>query len=94
MRQVARQAGIKTRRIGDDALAVPGHNWPGNIRQLRNNIERLMILARGEDVEAPITAERLPAEIGDVMPRTPNQSDQHIMALPLRRRANCSRRNT
>ncbi len=51
---------------------------------LRNNIERLMILVRGDDVEAPITADLLPAEIGDVMPRAPNQSDQHIMALPLR----------
>ncbi len=85
MRQIAMQAGIKPRRIGDDALAVlQAHNWPGNIRQLRNNIERLMILARGDDVDAPITADLLPQEIGDVMPRTPNQSDQHIMALPLR----------
>jgi D-alanine transaminase len=85
MKQIARQAGIKPRRIGDDALAVlQAHNWPGNIRQLRNNVERLMILARGDDVDAPITADLLPAEIGDVMPRTPNQSDQHIMALPLR----------
>ena len=85
MRQIAMQAGIKQRRIGDDALAVlQAHNWPGNIRQLRNNIERLMILARGDDVDAPITADLLPQEIGDVMPRTPNQSDQHIMALPLR----------
>ena len=85
MRQVARLAGIKPRRIGDDALAVlQAHNWPGNIRQLRNNIERLMILVRGDDVEAPITADLLPSEIGDVMPRAPNQSDQHIMALPLR----------
>jgi len=85
MRQVAMQAGIKVRRIGDDAMAVlQAHNWPGNIRQLRNNIERLMILARGDDVDAPITADLLPAEIGDVMPRTPSQSDQHIMALPLR----------
>ncbi|TIM61282.1 MAG: sigma-54-dependent Fis family transcriptional regulator, partial [Mesorhizobium sp.] len=56
----------------------------GNVRQLRNNVERLMILARGDDIDAPITADLLPAEIGDVMPRTPNQSDQHIMALPLR----------
>ena len=63
---------------------LQAHNWPGNVRQLRNNIERLMILARGDDVDAPITADLLPAEIGDVMPRTPNQSDQHIMALPLR----------
>ena len=85
MRQVAMQAGIKVRRIGDDAMAVlQAHNWPGNIRQLRNNIERLMILARGDDADAPITADLLPAEIGDVMPRTPSQSDQHIMALPLR----------
>ena len=85
MKQIARQAGIRPRRIGDDALAVlQAHNWPGNVRQLRNNIERLMILVRGDDVDAPITADLLPAEIGDVMPRAPSQSDQHIMALPLR----------
>ena len=85
MRQVATQAGIRMRRIGDDALAVlQAHNWPGNVRQLKNNIERLMILARGDDVDSPITADLLPQEIGDVMPRAPNQSDQHIMALPLR----------
>jgi two-component system nitrogen regulation response regulator NtrX len=73
------------RRIGDDALAVlQAHDWPGNVRQLRNNVERLMILVRGEDIEAPITADLLPSEIGDMMPRTPSQSDQHIMALPLR----------
>lgn len=85
MEIVGAQAGIKPRRMGDDAMAVlQAHNWPGNVRQLRNNVERLMILARGDDVDAPITADLLPAEIGDVMPRAPNQSDQHIMALPLR----------
>ncbi len=85
MRQIALQAGIRRRRIGDDALAVlQAHNWPGNVRQLRNNIERLMILARGDVPDSPITADLLPSEIGDVMPRAPNQSDQHIMALPLR----------
>jgi two-component system nitrogen regulation response regulator NtrX len=85
MRQIAAQAGIRIRRIGDDALAVlQAHGWPGNVRQLKNNIERLMILARGDDVDAPITADLLPQEIGDVMPRAPSQSDQHIMALPLR----------
>ncbi|MEO3999721.1 sigma-54 dependent transcriptional regulator [Mesorhizobium sp. CAU 1732] len=85
MRQIAGQAGIRMRRMGDDALAVlQAHNWPGNVRQLKNNIERLMILARGDEVDSPITADLLPQEIGDVMPRAPNQSDQHIMALPLR----------
>ncbi|MCT8989568.1 sigma-54 dependent transcriptional regulator [Chelativorans sp. SCAU2101] len=85
MHQITAQAGIKPRRLGEDAMAVlQAHNWPGNIRQLRNNIERLMILTRGEDEDKPITADLLPAEIGDVMPRVPTQSDQHIMALPLR----------
>ena len=85
MRQITRQAGIRPRRLGDDAMAVlQAHDWPGNIRQLRNNVERLMILTRGDDGDAPITADLLPSEIGDVMPRVPTQSDQHIMALPLR----------
>jgi two-component system nitrogen regulation response regulator NtrX len=85
MAMMGAQAGIKPRRMGADALAVlQAHNWPGNVRQLRNNVERLMILARGDDADSPITADLLPSEIGDVMPRAPNQSDQHIMALPLR----------
>lgn len=85
MNQIAEQAGIRPRRISDDAMAVlQSHSWPGNVRQLRNNVERLMILARGDDVDAPVTADLLPAEIGDTLPRTPTDSDQHIMALPLR----------
>ena len=84
-RQVAQQSGIKVRPIGDDAMAVlQSHGWPGNIRQLRNNVERLLILARGDDPDSVITADLLPAEVGDTLPRAPNQSDQHIMALPLR----------
>ncbi len=85
MKQIAEQAGIKPRKIGPDAMAVlQAHSWPGNLRQLRNNVERLMILARGDDPEAPVTADLLPAEIGDTLPRAPTESDQHIMALPLR----------
>ncbi|MGU3574878.1 sigma-54-dependent transcriptional regulator [Brucellaceae bacterium C25G] len=85
MKQIGEQAGIKPRPIGSDAMAVlQAHSWPGNVRQLRNNIERLMILARGDDPDEPITAELLPADIGDTLPRTPSESDQHIMALPLR----------
>jgi two-component system, NtrC family, nitrogen regulation response regulator NtrX len=84
-KQVAEQSGIKVRQIGDDAMAVlQSHSWPGNIRQLRNNIERLLILARGDEQNSIITADLLPAEVGDTLPRAPNQSDQHIMALPLR----------
>ncbi|EJF90731.1 sigma-54-dependent transcriptional regulator [Bartonella tamiae] len=85
IQQISQQAGIKPREIADDAMAVlQAHNWPGNVRQLRNNIERLLILARGSESDGPITTELLPAEVGDTLPRAPTDSDQHIMALPLR----------
>ncbi|RCL01422.1 MAG: nitrogen regulation response regulator NtrX [Candidatus Tokpelaia sp. JSC085] len=85
MRLIAHQAGIKLRSIGDEAMALlQAHNWPGNIRQLRNNVERLLILTRDEECDLPISAALLPAEIGEKLPRIPSNTDQHIMALPLR----------
>ena len=85
MRQISEQAGIRQRRIGDDAMAVlQAHDWPGNIRQLRNNIERLMILARTDGPDSPITAEMLPTDLGDMLPKTTTGGDYQIMTLPLR----------
>ncbi|HQF30235.1 MAG TPA: sigma-54 dependent transcriptional regulator [Hyphomicrobiales bacterium] len=84
MEQISVATGLPARRIGDDALAVlQAHDWPGNIRQLRNNVERLMILTRG-DSEAVITADLLPAEVGAMLPSVPSSGGEHLMALPLR----------
>ena len=56
MTQISQATGLPKRNVGGDALAVlQSHDWPGNVRQLRNNVERLMILAGGEP-EAVITA--------------------------------------
>lgn len=85
MRQISEQAGIRARKIGDDALAVlQAHDWPGNIRQLRNNIERLLIMARTDGQDNPITAEMLPTDVSDMLPKVSAKGDQHIMTLPLR----------
>ncbi len=83
--QISRQTGLPVRQIGDDAMAVlQAHDWPGNIRQLRNNVERLLILSRGEATET-ITAELLPPEIGEMLPTTPGRAGgEHLMSLPLR----------
>jgi two-component system nitrogen regulation response regulator NtrX len=84
MQQVSAATGLPIRRIGDDAMAVlQAHDWPGNLRQLRNNVERLMILARGEP-DAVISADMLPREIGEILPSTPAHGGAHIMSLPLR----------
>ncbi len=85
MAQIGGQTGIKPCAIGEDAMAVlQAHDWPGNLRQLRNNIERLMILTRSGDDASVISADMLPSEIGDMLPKSPSSSDEHIMALPLR----------
>jgi len=84
MHQIETQTGVKACKIGDDAMAVlEAHSWPGNLRQLRNNVERLMILNRGDDDEA-VTADKLPGEISDMLPKTPGMGDDHIMSMPLR----------
>jgi two-component system nitrogen regulation response regulator NtrX len=85
MDQISQATGLPKRRIGDDAMAVlQTHDWPGNVRQLRNNVERLMILAGG-DPDAVISADMLPPEVGSMVPSMPNGSGgEHLMGMPLR----------
>ncbi len=85
MEQLSQAAGLPKRRIGEDAMAVlQSHDWPGNVRQLRNNIERLMILAGG-DPDAIVDASMLPADVGSMVPSMPNgNGGEQLMGLPLR----------
>jgi two-component system, NtrC family, nitrogen regulation response regulator NtrX len=85
MEQISQATGLPKRRIGNDAMAVlQSHDWPGNVRQLRNNVERLMILAGG-DPDALITATMLPQDVGSMVPSMPNgNGGEHLMGLPLR----------
>jgi two-component system nitrogen regulation response regulator NtrX len=85
MAQISQITGLPKRTIGADALAVlQSHSWPGNVRQLRNNVERLMILAGG-DPEAVITASMLPQDVGSMIPSMPNgNGGEHLMSLALR----------
>ncbi|GGC55785.1 nitrogen assimilation response regulator NtrX [Chelatococcus reniformis] len=85
MDQICGTTGLPKRTIADDALAVlQSHDWPGNVRQLRNNVERLMILAGG-DSDMEITASMLPSEIGTLVPTTPTGAGgEKLMGLALR----------
>ncbi|WP_175869133.1 nitrogen assimilation response regulator NtrX [Bartonella gabonensis] len=83
VKTISQQVGIKPREISDDVIAIlQTHAWPGNVRQLRNNIERLLILVR--DGDGPITADFLPSEVSDSLPRLQMDADESIMDLPLR----------
>jgi two-component system nitrogen regulation response regulator NtrX len=85
MDQISQATGLPKRTIGEDAMAVlQSHDWPGNVRQLRNNVERLMILAGGE-ADAVIDASMLPQDVGAMVPSLPNGAGgEHLMGLPLR----------
>jgi len=85
MEQIARSTGLAQRPIAEDALAVlQAHDWPGNVRQLRNSVERLLIMAGGEPGSI-ITADLLPTDVGASVPSLPSgQGGEKLMAMPLR----------
>ena len=85
LEQISLTTGLPKRTISEDALAVlQSHDWPGNVRQLRNNVERLLILAGG-DAKSTITANLLPPDVGSLVPSMPNgNGGEQLMSLPLR----------
>ena len=85
--QIARMHNLKSLAIGEDAIAVlQAQDWPGNARQLRNSIERLLILIKDSQPENGIlTAQMLPSDIGEMLPTVGDTDESaHLMSLPLR----------
>lgn len=85
MALAASAAGVQPRAVGEDALAaLQAYDWPGNVRQLKNVMDWLLIMAPGESREA-IRADMLPAEIGAITPAVLRwEKSSEIMTLPLR----------
>jgi two-component system nitrogen regulation response regulator NtrX len=76
---------ISPPRISEEAVAaLQAHDWPGNVRQLRNIIERTLILAPGDRVEC-IEIDLLPPEIVEGQGAgSINTASIAIMGSPLR----------
>ncbi len=54
MKTHTEEQGLRMKEVSPDAMAVfQQYDWPGNIRELRNLIERLMIMVPGYVIEAP-----------------------------------------
>ena len=84
LQRVADATGLAARPVGEDTLAaLQGHDWPGNIRQLLNVIERLLILAPAGG--GPIRADALPNDVSEDAPSVLRwEKGGEIMQLPLR----------
>jgi len=85
MKRLSATSGLPMREIGDDAMAVlQAHSWPGNVRQLKNIVERLLILA-SDDVAQAVSADLLPADLGASAPwGGGNGRGDLVISLPLR----------
>src|SRR3954452_3424889 len=78
-------SGMAARELAEDTLAaLQAYDWPGNVRQLRNLIDWLLIMAPGEARDS-IRAEMLPPEVGSAAPAMLKlDRSSEIMTLPLR----------
>jgi two-component system, NtrC family, nitrogen regulation response regulator NtrX len=78
-------SGMPVRQLSADAVAaLQAYDWPGNVRQLRNQMDWLVIMAPGGSAD-PIRADMLPPEIGSGAPGMfNNDPGADIMGLPLR----------
>jgi two-component system nitrogen regulation response regulator NtrX len=73
--------GLTKRKLADDAIiALQVAEWPGNLRQLRNNIERMLILASGDPGD-PVTADMLPKDFSG---EDSVSDSRKMISLPLR----------
>jgi two-component system nitrogen regulation response regulator NtrX len=83
--QISASSGLAPREIGEDAIAVlQSHDWPGNVRQLRNAVEQMMIMARG-DITEPIDVTMLPTNLTGGDDNVGEGYDmQNYMSMPLR----------
>ena len=85
MERLTTSGGMARREIAADVIAaLQAYEWPGNVRQLRNVVERMLIMA-AEDVLEQIGADMLPSEInasGSALLRA--GQGEAIMSVPLR----------
>jgi two-component system nitrogen regulation response regulator NtrX len=85
VRFLTRVTGLPERVFGEDVVAtMQAYDWPGNVSQLRNVIEWLLIMAPGEK-DQPIKASMLPPEITSIAPSSVRSGiNADIMSMPLR----------
>jgi two-component system nitrogen regulation response regulator NtrX len=85
MARASEQTGLPARRLAEDAVAVlQAYEWPGNVRQLRNVIDWILIMTGGAPDES-IRADMLPPDIGSVSIAPTSLADgTEVMSLPLR----------
>lgn len=85
MEMAAKNVQSQPRGFAEDAMALmQSYSWPGNVRQLRNAIEWLLIMAPGS-ANDPITADMLPPDVKQqAIDMIRGKEGVELMSKPLR----------
>jgi two-component system, NtrC family, nitrogen regulation response regulator NtrX len=77
MKVHAEEQGLRIKEVTPEAMNVFQHyEWPGNIRELRNLIERLMIMVPGNVIEAAQATASLQVKPSGIAPAAANAATQ------------------
>jgi two-component system nitrogen regulation response regulator NtrX len=83
MKVHADEQGLRIKEVSPEAMAVfQQYEWPGNIRELRNLIERLMIMVPGTVIEASQATMSLQGRAGGSSAASTGQAASPLFAKP------------
>jgi two-component system nitrogen regulation response regulator NtrX len=84
VRRAAQASGLTPRAFSDEAIAVlQSAPWPGNVRQLRNVIERVLILSGGQKAQ-PVGAHELPKDQAETGIEPSGNASLEVIGMTLR----------
>jgi len=85
LKRLSQMSGVKTRALTEDSIAIlQSYGWPGNVRQLRNMMDWLLIMGK-EEPGTPVKSDMLPKDLfnNDSAGMRP-EINSDILAMPLR----------
>lgn len=75
---------LKSKKLSEEVITfLQSYQWPGNIRELKNIIERLLIISNADNLDE-INSSILPPEIMNQQEFLSNDFDKEIISLPLK----------
>ena len=85
LQRASETSGLPARKLSPEAAALlQAYEWPGNVRQLRNMMEWLLIMAPSTE-DGSIAAKALPSELFESSPAICNPANNaDILSMPLR----------
>ncbi|WP_084418932.1 nitrogen assimilation response regulator NtrX [Henriciella litoralis] len=82
--KIADSSGLNARTFSSEAIAVlQSMEWPGNVRQLKNLVERILILSPN-DAKRPVSVDELPQERSGVSSKSGPSASAELVGLSLR----------